>query len=285
LHDPRAVENFDYSLDKDGYWCRRRFSLSASTQREDELLNTVFWLGNPPFHDPSHGSAAASSIYLNLSLPIARMKYSSSDFVSFHRGNGSLELRKHLANILGDPKDAASGLARAVKYQLSDDLKPFFVRNSRGIYSLQYHSEQVPDASNRVRLIRGSNGAVRISIDFRYCEEDARSVVRAHEILDHALRRSGKGYVKYWQRPEERLDHVLAQARDGYHQIGTARMNEDEKLGIVDSRCRVHGLRNLYVAGSAVFPTSGQANPTFTAVALAARLANDLCNGQRSPHT
>jgi len=104
--------------------------------------------GKPSFHDPSHGSAAASSIYLNLNLPIARMKYFSSDFVSFHRGNGPLEFRKHLANILGDPKGAARGLATAVKYQLSrDNLKPFFVRNSRGSYSLHYHSEQIPDAS------------------------------------------------------------------------------------------------------------------------------------------
>jgi len=60
---------------------------------------------------------------------------------------------------------------------------------------------------------------------------------------------------------KERLDHVLAQARDGYHQIGTTRMAENEKLGIVDSRCRVHGLKNLYVAGSAVFPTSGRQIP------------------------
>jgi GMC oxidoreductase/FAD binding domain-containing protein len=279
LHDPGAIENFDYNLDEDGYWYRRRFSLSAATQRKNELLNTVFWLGNPPFHDESHGSAAASSIYLSLSLPIARTKYFSRDFVSFHRGDEPLNFRKHLANILRDPKDAARGLASAVGYQLSrDKLKPFFVRNSRGCYSLYYHSEQIPDASNRIRLIRDSGGCARIAIDFRYCEQDAQSIVRAHEVLDRELRETGKGYVKYWQRPEERLDHVLAQARDGYHQIGTARMNENERLGIVDGDCRVHGLKNLYVAGSTVFPTSGQANPTFMAVALSTRLAGQLSN-------
>jgi choline dehydrogenase-like flavoprotein len=50
----------------------------------------------------------------------------------------------------------------------------------------------------------------------------------------------------------------------------------DPKQGVVDPDCRVHGLANLYVAGSSVFPTSGYANPTLTIVALALRLADHL---------
>ena len=55
----------------------------------------------------------------------------------------------------------------------------------------------------------------------------------------------------------------------GGHHIGTARMGRDPAKGVVDADCRVFGVDNLYVAGSAVFPTSGQANPTLTIVALA----------------
>jgi GMC oxidoreductase/FAD binding domain len=285
LHDPQTIDQFDYSRDERGYWYRRRFSFDAETQRKDEVLNIAFWLGNPPFHDPSHGSGAASSLHLSLRLPFTRMKYFSREFVSFHRGNGSPEYRSHLANILSDPIDTAGTFLKAAKFQMSrDKLKPLIIRNPRGIYSLHYHSEQIPDASNRVRLKRNSDGSSRLSINFGYCEQDALSVVRAYEILDRSLRQSGKGYVKYWQRPEERIDHVLAQARDGYHQIGTARMDQSGVLGVVDSDCRVHGLKNLYVAGSAVFPTSGQANPTFTAVALAARLADHLAKTRPAPY-
>jgi choline dehydrogenase-like flavoprotein len=62
----------------------------------------------------------------------------------------------------------------------------------------------------------------------------------------------------------------------GGHHIGTARMGASPSTSVVDSDCRVHGVHNLFIAGSAVFPTSGQANPTLTIVALALRLADHL---------
>jgi choline dehydrogenase-like flavoprotein len=61
-----------------------------------------------------------------------------------------------------------------------------------------------------------------------------------------------------------------------FHHIGTTRMHRDERKGVVDENCRVHGLSNLYVAGSSVFPTGGQANPTLTLVALALRLGDRI---------
>ena len=61
-----------------------------------------------------------------------------------------------------------------------------------------------------------------------------------------------------------------------WHHIGTTRMHADPKQGVVDDNCCVHGLSNLYVAGSSVFPTSGHANPTLTIVALALRLGDHL---------
>ncbi len=64
--------------------------------------------------------------------------------------------------------------------------------------------------------------------------------------------------------------------RVGYHQMGTTRMSASDRHGVVDGQCRVHGFDNLYIAGSSVFPTSGFANPTFTIVALALRLAGHL---------
>ena len=80
-----------------------------------------------------------------------------------------------------------------------------------------------------------------------------------------------------WSVPaEDRVDHILNQSKDGRHQIGTTRMGETQQTGVVDKDCRVFGVPNLHVAGTSIFCSSGHANPTLTAVALAMRLVHKL---------
>ena len=73
---------------------------------------------------------------------------------------------------------------------------------------------------------------------------------------------------------------MLANARDGAHQVGTIRMGREPGEGVVDGRCRVFGTPGLHVVSTAVLPTSGQANPTLTAVQLGLRLADDIAGGR-----
>ena len=68
----------------------------------------------------------------------------------------------------------------------------------------------------------------------------------------------------------------LPELLDMKHPMGTTRMSGSPATGVVDSNCRVHGVSNLYVAGSSVFPTGGHANPTLLIIALAARLADHI---------
>jgi choline dehydrogenase-like flavoprotein len=60
------------------------------------------------------------------------------------------------------------------------------------------------------------------------------------------------------------------------HHMGTTRMAGDATQGVVDTQGKVHGVANLHVAGSSVFPTGGWAFPTFTLIALSLRLAEQL---------
>jgi choline dehydrogenase-like flavoprotein len=62
----------------------------------------------------------------------------------------------------------------------------------------------------------------------------------------------------------------------GWHHMGTTRMHEDPKKGVVDSNCKIHGVDNLYVAGSSCFSTSGAASPTINLIALSLRLSDHL---------
>jgi choline dehydrogenase-like flavoprotein len=62
----------------------------------------------------------------------------------------------------------------------------------------------------------------------------------------------------------------------GNHHLGTTRMHDDARQGVVDANSQVHGLANLFVAGSSVFPTYSASNPTLNLLALTLRLADHL---------
>jgi choline dehydrogenase-like flavoprotein len=62
----------------------------------------------------------------------------------------------------------------------------------------------------------------------------------------------------------------------GNHHLGTTRMSSDPKRGVANASSQVHGISNLYVAGSSVFPTYGSSNPTLNLIALTLRLSDHL---------
>ena len=62
----------------------------------------------------------------------------------------------------------------------------------------------------------------------------------------------------------------------GWHHMGTTRMSNDARAGVVDADCKVHGISNLYIAGSSCFVTAAAPNPTLTLIALSLRLSDHL---------
>ncbi|MBI2994068.1 MAG: GMC family oxidoreductase [Gammaproteobacteria bacterium] len=144
--------------------------------------------------------------------------------------------------------------------------------------------EQSPNPQSRVLLSteRDAFGAPRADLDWRLSALDKTSVARQVEALDVELRRLGLGRIEpsEWLRdgtPQWPVDptvsnHPIA----GYHHMGTTRMHDDPRRGVVNVDSRVHHYGNLYVAGSSVFPTSGWANPTLTILALSLRLGDHL---------
>jgi choline dehydrogenase-like flavoprotein len=105
---------------------------------------------------------------------------------------------------------------------------------------------------------------------------DFDGVLRAHELLDGDLRQAGAGALHFDGDRAASLADIAAAARDGYHQLGGAAMSARAGEGVVNPDCRAHALENLWIAAGSVFPSSGQANPTLTIVALARRVAAAL---------
>jgi choline dehydrogenase-like flavoprotein len=85
---------------------------------------------------------------------------------------------------------------------------------------------------------------------------------------------SGLGFVKLNDFVTN--DALEIQVSHHCHHMGTTRMADSARWGVVDKHCKVFGVKNLYIAGSSVFPTGGGGNPTMPLVQLAVRLAEHL---------
>lgn len=278
---PKQAAQFLFRPDAQGIFSLRHFRINDNRQRADGVLNTVFALRSPPIADQRHESGALSLALLASRLPGVRAALRSERLHTSSSEPQAICVARHVRNVLADPHLSARELARLVYFRFGRRPGvPVIPENRSGRYGLRYHAEQVPSASSRVRLAANTNsaGERHLSVDFKFTDQDTRSVLLAHEILDRSLRQSGKGHLEYWHPPEERLEAIRAMASDGYHQIGTTRMGESPRQSVVDPSCRVHGLKNLFIASSSVFPTSGNANPTFTVAALAIRLAHHLAH-------
>ena len=135
--------------------------------------------------------------------------------------------------------------------------------------------EQVPNPDSRVMLAssRDALGLPRIKLDWRLTAQDRRSFVEHLRSLGMEFGALGIGRMLA---NVEDDDTWPVEVFGGAHHMGTTRMHDDPRQGVVDRDCRPHGTDNLYVAGSSVFPTSGASNPTLTLVALTLRLASHL---------
>lgn len=271
--------------DRDGSYVRRRFTLTAETQRDQQLLNTAFYLSNPPFADHRHGSGALSALFLAMRLPLVGPRLALPETRQRNPAAGWRSYAAHLGNICRRPVRTVRDLAPVVRRRLfsSQRMNVFVVPSERGAFALRYHAEQTCRADNQVYLTgpERTDGPGGIGVSFQYSDQDIDSVVRAHAVLDERLRAAGRGRLIYHVGKAERPVAVRAQASDGYHQIGTTRMSDDPATGVVDRNCKVHGLGNVFVASSSVFPTAGEANPTFTAVCLSVRLAHHLAGARQ----
>ena len=164
-----------------------------------------------------------------------------------------------------------------------DPARPWLLHKAGSLdVALLVRAEQAPNPESRVTLSDevDATGVPRVKLDWRLGEIDVRSVSVLVDALDRELKRLGLGTVEpaawlgegRWQFDPLVSSHPIG----GYHHMGTTRMGTDPATSVTDADGRVHGLGNLWVAGSSLFPTGGWANPTLTIVALALRSAERI---------
>jgi len=263
-----------YEVTPEGIYCRRRLAIAPGEQRRRGLANCVARLHFARITDPRHRNGVLSGLFL------------ARRFISYEYGKrltdgGETTLAsyaQHLRNVAMDPFDTAAFLAHwATKRTLAQRKFPSVIlRNRTNRFSLEIHGEQAPRADSRVTLASQVDalGMPQVRIDWRYSPEDIASVRGTLDVIAAELERSGAGRFDYDRDTLE--EDLLRFGAYGGHHIGTARMGTDPRTSVVNADCRVNSVHNLYVAGSAAFPTSSQANPTLTLVALSLRVGKHL---------
>lgn len=151
--------------------------------------------------------------------------------------------------------------------------------NSFQSYELYTRIEQAPNPNSRVVLSNEKDalGVPRANLNWAMSPIDKRSVRKLNEFVGQQVGAAGIGRVRLYEFLRDESDESMPDfTSGGWHHIGTTRMSSDPKTGVVDPDCRVHGIDNLYIAGSACFPTSGAINPTLTVVAISLRLSDHI---------
>jgi choline dehydrogenase-like flavoprotein len=270
---------YGHERDGDGVYVRRRFTLSPEAQRDLDLPNVAMWMVNPEIGDASHGSGVLSFVYLMLISPLGRYFIAEGIRQAHTKPARPATVRAHLRNVARGIGPAAAfaasfGYRRFLKR--GRKVPGFFVPSAANTYPLLYHGEHLPHWQSYVEPgpERDALGMPRLRTHLHFDDDDVRAVRRAHELLDRSLREQGLGEVEYLDDDVEGA--VREQLFGGYHQAGTTRMSEQAEDGVVDANLAVHGFDDLFVASSSVFPTSSQANSTFTLIAFAIRLADRL---------
>jgi choline dehydrogenase-like flavoprotein len=181
------------------------------------------------------------------------------------------DLITHLGRILAESGDVAAAIYGKMRGEEPKVMEAYRLTNA---------SETVPNPNSRVTLSTETDqfNCNRVVLNWALSPMDTDSLQRGYEIIGQELGRSGLGRLKI--SIETQFGSAISQDGGPYwsqhHHMGTTRMHVDPKKGVVNANCQIHGVSNLFIAGSSVFPTSSSATPTLTIIALAVRLADHI---------
>jgi choline dehydrogenase-like flavoprotein len=132
-------------------------------------------------------------------------------------------------------------------------------------FRVSYSTETLPERENRVTLSEqlDAMGLPKPRINFRPSEYQHAAFAQARGVIERIFTTLGATEQKFSSDP-----NAYSSAN---HIIGTCRMGIDPADSVVDPYGRSHDHPNLFLAGCALFPTSGTANPTLTAAAVMLR--------------
>ncbi|MDR6758897.1 choline dehydrogenase-like flavoprotein [Mycoplana sp. BE70] len=281
LTDPGDSFIFGFERHGDTY-VRRRFWITPTAQRRWRIGNAVASFLTPYGEDAMPEGALSSAVFVaKFSIALARKR----DFSGIMRDRKVL--LRHIGRMAKDAPALVPQLVEAARQRFFAKRRlPILLPRKEDLnnrFGLVYQTEHLPNPDSRIVLHseRDAFGVPRAEARIAFTDLDVRTIIATHALVREQFRRSGAGELVYGEKALEQQVRARLRMFDTMaHHVGTTRMSKEPAAGVVDENCRVHGIGNLFVAGSSVFTTSSHANPTFMIVALALRLAEHLRRGQ-----
>jgi choline dehydrogenase-like flavoprotein len=280
LHDPNKDFMYEFEKDNEGVYCRRRFWLTPTAQKQHKTANVIGFFFRSVSEESEHRNAMVSLVMLVKTI-IGGARKGPKRFFQIIRDQRK-ELLSHLWIVLTDGPGIFGQIAAVVYTRFIQKRRLPIVLPQKKLnrFPLFYQTEHVPLHESRVYLDPSSAddfGMPRLVADIRFSEVDYHTIRTFVNLFKQRLEESGLGTFHLSNAEREFLAHPERKKfNSNAHNIGTTRMSTSPESGVVDVNCKVHGFENLYVAGASVFPTSGHANPTLMLIALSLRLGNHL---------
>ncbi len=197
-------------------------------------------------------------------LEMAKGQKSMIDNWEDEKGNGMAKLMRE------DSKENSFVLTKEQKEAAKKGFRAF---------QLFTRIEQAPNPNSRITILdeKDELGVPRSHLHWELTPLEKRSIRKIYEIIGKECGKADIARVHMLDYLHDEQDESWPSfTGGGWHHMGTTRMSEDPKQGVVDPQCKVHGIDNLYVAGSSCYVTAAAPNPTLTLVALSLRLADHI---------
>jgi len=177
-----------------------------------------------------------------------------------------------------DPRKALDTFHKYSALDKRNYLQKLFSKGFYQSYGLFTRAEQLPNPDSRVVLSEEKDelGVPRANLHWALSPIDKKTVYNITRLLGQQIGAARLGRVKlhdYLLNDDPQLPDYTS---GGWHHLGTTRMHEDPKKGVVDANCKIHGIDNMYVAGASCYTTGGAVNPTLTCVAISLRLSDHV---------
>ncbi|HTH54693.1 MAG TPA: GMC family oxidoreductase [Cyclobacteriaceae bacterium] len=246
-----------------------------------EIMTAELWMLKPfPTDLFTRGSGTQTRLWCELAL--TKEVQFENKILNGTMGPSRLAVARHIPSRMlewqsEDPRKSWKTMRR--NYSKGDSIAR--VENIKGAieraYEFQTRIEQAPNPNSRITLDTEQDelGMPRANLHWQLTELDKRSVRKVNFLVGQELARAGVGRVRLNEFFRDENDMAWPPGTNaGWHHMGTTRMGTDLNKSVVDSNCQVHGINNLYVAGSGCYVTSAAPNPTLTIVALSLRLSD-----------